>query len=315
MLAARPQYEETILAVPGTALTLPAFHFRGEAGGPRLLLTAGVHSREYIGMEALLRLAADLRQMPLWGEVLILPLMNYNGLIQRSPDIFPEDGLNLNRVFPGSATGSETKRLAYYLQSQVLPQVDYLVDFHSGGYAEALTPHLYFHGAAAPAFCDASERLARWSAVPYRVRSLARNGFYSYGGQMGVPGILIERGGQGLRDTALSEGHYQDALNILRGLQMLRDGLEVTLAQQERFDQGHYLDAPTSGLWYPFKKVGENVTAGEPLGEIRSAFGAVLHRELAACNGVLLYQTATLGIEAGTPLVAYAERASSVVEA
>ena len=34
--------------------------------------------------------------------------------------------------------------------------------------------------------------------------------------------------------------------------------------------------APTSGLWYPKKDLGESVAAGELLGEIKTVFGETL---------------------------------------
>ena len=70
---------------------------------------------------------------------------------------------------------------------------------------------------------------------------------------------------------------------------------------------GHYLNAPASGCWYPKKQPGDRLKTGELLGEIRSIYGETLFRISAEADGVLLYQTASLGIKAGTPMIAYAE--------
>ena len=46
---------------------------------------------------------------------------------------------------------------------------------------------------------------------------------------------------------------------------------------------------------------------GELLGEIRNIFSEPLCRIHAETDGVVLYQTAFLGIEAGAPMIAYGE--------
>lgn len=65
------------------------------------------------------------------------------------------------------------------------------MDLHSGGFCEALTPHIYFQGSAKAAVCNVSKQIARLTSVPYIVRSSAENGFYSWAGQKGVPAVII----------------------------------------------------------------------------------------------------------------------------
>ena len=62
-----------------------------------------------------------------------------------------------------------------------------------------------------------------------------------------------------------------------------------------------------SGCWYPRKKPGDQIQKGELLGEIRNIFSEPLCRIHAETDGVVLYQTASLGIEAGAPMIAYGE--------
>ena len=75
---------------------------------------------------------------------------------------------------------------------------------------------------------------------------------------------------------------------------------------------GRYLQAPVSGCWYPKKQPGDRIEAGELLGEIRDIYARRLHSVFAEAGGVVLYQTASLGIEAGTPMIAYAEPGKGV---
>ena len=180
------------------------------------------------------------------------------------------------------------------------------VDLHSGGFCEALVPHVYYHGAAKPSVCAESFRIAELTSAKFLVRSETKNGFYSHAGQCGVPAIILERGGCGLLHEEEVRQDLADVKNILRGLGFLLD-LPAKVYPHRLAQNGRYLDAPVSGCWYPKKQPGDRLKTGELLGEIRSIYGETLFRISAEADGVLLYQTASLGIKAGTPMIAYAE--------
>ena len=256
-------------------------------------------------MQALIELAQELDPRQVRGTIRLLHCCNYEGFLRRSADVVPQDGKNLNREFPGDPGGTPTQRLAAFLEQEFIERTDYLVDLHSGGFCESLTPHLYFHGTAAPEVRAVSRRMAELTTVPYLVESSAENGFYSWAGQRGVPAILLERGGCGLVEPAAIEGHKRDALRLLRGLGFLEDGEPVFPASHQVITTAFYENAPESGCWYPAKAAGDIIREGEALGEIRNLFGQVLCRVTAKVSGVILYQTASLGIEKGTSLVAY----------
>lgn len=292
--------------VPDTDITIPATLLCGIKTGKSITVSAGVHSREYIGIETLIRLAQELTPEMVRGTILLLHCCNYKGFLSRSSDVMPQDGKNLNRVFPGAADGTPTQKLAAFLESEIIGHTDYLVDLHSGGFCEALTPHVYYHGAAAPNVCAVSRRIAELSGAEYLVRSEEKTGFYSHAGQCGVPAIILERGGCGLLQEEEVQQDLADVKNILRGLGFLQD-LPTKIFPHRLAQNGHYLNAPASGCWYPKKQPGDRLKTGELLGEIRSIYGETLFRISAEADGVLLYQTASLGIKAGTPMIAYAE--------
>ena len=93
--------------VPGTDMAIPATIICGSVPGKTITISAGVHSREYIGIEAVIRLAQELVPEMVQGTVLLLHCCNYAGFISRSSDVVPFDGKNLNRAFPGDGNGSK----------------------------------------------------------------------------------------------------------------------------------------------------------------------------------------------------------------
>lgn len=294
------------VSVPGTKLQYPETVIYGAQEGLRVTVSAGVHCREYVGIQAVIELAGSLDPKDICGELHLVHAFNYDGLICRCSDVFPSDGKNLNRVFPGSSCGTDSERLAAFLEEAIIRRCDCIIDLHSGGGYEYLTPHVYFHGAAAPEVCARSQELAMHVNVPYAVRSTAKNGFYSHAGTCGVPAVLIERGCCGLWSGQEAAQDIADVKNILRYIGVLCDGVSAVCRAPSVFTRGEYIDAPMSGCWYPARKTGDTIRAGDSLGRICDIFGRTLHEEFAKSGGVLLYQTASLGIEKDCPMVAYA---------
>ena len=100
--------------------------------GPVVLLLGGNHGDEYEGQVALSRLAGELEPDRLSGQVIILPMANYPAA-RAGTRTSPLDGGNLNRSFPGSPLGGPTAMIAHFIESELMPRADFLLDIHSGG--------------------------------------------------------------------------------------------------------------------------------------------------------------------------------------
>ena len=92
--------------VPGTRLNYPETVIFGAHDGKCVTVSAGVHCREYVGIQAVIELARTIDPKDIYGELHLVHAFNYDGLICRCSDVFPSDGKNLNRVFPGSTCGN-----------------------------------------------------------------------------------------------------------------------------------------------------------------------------------------------------------------
>ena len=296
-------YKKRFTLCVSKGVSIPATLIKGDTPGGFMAVSAGVHSREYVGIRAGTRMASSLTPGQIKGTVLFLHCVNYEGFIKRTPDTMA-DGLNLNSVFPGERHGSAALKTADFLCRKIIPRCGFILDLHSGGFCEQLVPHAYFQGTSSPEVSRLSKEMALYSSVPYAVRSEAENGFYSYAGQLSVPAIILERGGCGLWSREEVSLDIKDTLNILRGMGFLNDGKAPQKHPVRIFEKGKYINAPVSGCWLPRKNAGDFIYKGEVLGEIQDIYGRVLHTEYAGSPGVVLYQTASLGIEKGSPMIA-----------
>lgn len=188
------------------AVSLPVCVFRGEEAGPVLLITAGVHGDELNGVEALRRMISDGSIEPDAGTVIALPIANVWGFLNSSR--FLPDGRDLNRGFPGSASGSLAVKIARTIMQNILPSADCGIDLHSGG-ASLNYPHIR---------CDTSVpenmELARAFSPPFILNSPLMEGTFRKAAWLTGKNVLVYEGGESRR---LSEFAVSECVNgILR---------------------------------------------------------------------------------------------------
>lgn len=86
--------QQVKLPVPGGA-PLEAWLFCGTHSGKTLVVTAGVHGCEYVGILALQKLVETLDCTTLYGQVILLPLVNSKGFFAGVKQLNPADDRNL----------------------------------------------------------------------------------------------------------------------------------------------------------------------------------------------------------------------------
>lgn len=288
----------------GPELSLEATCIWGARPGKTLVLTAGVHGCEYVGVEALRRLEKQLDPQALTGQVILVPIANPTGFFAGAKRVVPEDGKNLNRAFPGDPSGSLSARLAWVLEQALYPAADFLADLHSGDEDEALTPLVFFPAAGDEDVNRKALEAAKVLTVPYRVRSTSKNGLYSWAVQKGVPALLIERGNRGQWSEEEVQGCLEDAGALLVHLGILPEG-RIRETEQTEICQAVYQEADHQGFWYPLIQAGERICQGQLLGRLEDTRGQLLQEVRAEFDGVVLYYGVALGMRKGALLVAY----------
>lgn len=113
-----------------TMIEIPVIVSRGKNSGPIILLNAGIHGDEVNGVEIVRQIISKGFHKPECGTVVCIPVLNVFGFLNKTRE-FP-DGRDLNRVFPGSKEGSLASRFAYFLMQEIMPNVEYCIDYHTG---------------------------------------------------------------------------------------------------------------------------------------------------------------------------------------
>lgn len=281
---------------------------QGKRPGPAVLITAGIHGAEYVGIEAARRIARELNEQNVLGSVTIVALSNPSAFEARVPAVNPCDGKNLNREFPGNASGTLTQQIAAVI-TEMQRASDFYIDLHGGDLHEKLSPYVYLPGMCDGSVTEKARRACRYVDVPVRVLSQATTGAYNSAAVIGVPSILIERGQGGRWSEAEVALYRKDIASVLEHLGVIEKGA-LGEVNSERRDQREspravYAGSRHDGLWYPRVEPGDEVKAGQCLGILCDFDGNEIDRVEAEMDATVLYLSGTLFVPSGRDLVAY----------
>lgn len=292
----KPRVEQGFVR-PYPDVELPFGIIEGTQDGPCLLVTAGVHGSEFCSIEAALRLL-KLSPKEIRGTLLVLPILNVQGFRKRSIYVVPEDDKNLNRVFPGRADGTVSERLAAWLVGSVFPLADAYLDLHGGDLNEELMPFSIFSRGD-----ERAEAMARAFGLPIVVSSLGKGRTISAAAELGVPAIIAEVSGNGLRND---ESVAMLTAGVHRVMHLLGMRGPVPVPAAASLVTMTVPSSPVQGLWYPCHRLGDQVATGQSIGEVRDVFGNVLSTITSPENGFVLYQMTSLSVNEGEALIGIA---------
>ncbi len=286
-----------------TPTELPLWLINGAEPGPTLVVTGGVHAAEYASIAAALELGQTLQPASLRGRVIVVPVVNMPGFKARSIYIFPFDGKNPNRVFPGDPGGTASEQMADWVFRNIIAQADYFVDLHGGDLIEELVPFTIFFRSGDAEVDAKSQEMAEIFGLPLLVASGSPGSTISAASRAGIPAILTESGAQGIWTREQVADHTRGLERLMRHLEMIPGGAPepkpTTLL--ENFS---WLRSEHEGFWYPQVSAGATVTAGQVLGCLKDWEGNVLQTGISAHDGMVLFIVSSLAIQPNDPLAA-----------
>ncbi|WP_320813945.1 succinylglutamate desuccinylase/aspartoacylase family protein [Flavobacterium sp.] len=267
-----------------TKLKIPIIIERSKIDGPVVLFSAGLHGDEMNGTEIVRQLIRRKINKPKCGTIICIPIINIFGFVNQSRQ-FP-DGRDLNRVFPGSKTGSLASRFAHFLVKEIIPMVDYAVDFHAGGASR-------FNAAQIRIIPNNTElkELAKVFNAPFTLYSKNIQGsFRNASTRLGVKMLLFEGGKSLDLNTEITQEGVEGAKRFLSHLDMLNPKKEANFTYDETLfiEKSNWIRANSSGMFIGLIKVGSFVNKGDVLATISDPFGKTEHNVKAPNDGYLI---------------------------
>ena len=265
-------------------LKIPIIVERSKLDGPTVLFTACLHGDEINGTEIVRQLIIQKINKPKRGTIICIPIINIFGFINKTRE-FP-DGRDLNRVFPGSKTGSLASRFAYYILKDIIPHVDYAIDFHAGGASRFNAPQIRI--------VPENPELKQLSDVfnaPFTLYSKNISGtFRNSCDKLNVKMLLFE-GGKSLDiNTAIADEGINGAKRLLSHLGML-DPKHLLVEQKSKtiyIENSGWIRAKCSGMLHDYGTIGKFVKKGTVLGIITDPYGKFERKIKAPNDGYII---------------------------
>lgn len=265
------------------AVEVPVIIERGKKIGPTVLITAGIHGDEVNGVEIVRQIIAKGINKPKKGTIICIPVINIFGFIHMDRE-FP-DGRDLNRVFPGSKTGSLASRVAHKLVTEIVPYADIILDYHTGGADRFNSPQIRI-ARDEPVL----DKLASTFGVPFVLRSKNLNrSFRNTCYKLGIPMLLYEGGKSFHIDSAVTNTGVNGAKRVLSHLGMLQSRFRVSAPKRKSvfIDESKWVRAKHSGMFKASVIVNSKVKKGDVIGNITDPYGKFNHFVKAGNSGYI----------------------------
>lgn len=309
--SARPgEAASGVIVVPAGAdagAEIPVSVVNGSKPGAILALVAGTHGYEYTSVVALPRVRQRLDPARMSGAVILVHMANppafYERRVYRNAD-----GKNLNRVYPGTADGTQTDRIAFAITREVIDKATHLVDMHCGDGNESLRPYSYWQITGDEKMDAAGKAMAVAYGLDHividreRPKDPAKSQYTANTAVLrGKPAITVESGGLGATDEASVAAQVAGALSVVSHLG-IQDLPSVSVQKPIFIDRSEVLTAPATGIWRWSVEKSQSVAEGTLIGRVHDAFGKDLAEVHAPFAGEVLYVVATPPITKGEPV-------------
>jgi predicted deacylase len=269
-----------------TPVTMSVHVVHGSRPGPTVFVSAAVHGDEVMGVEVARRLLRAPQLDALRGTLLVVPIVNSFGFLNRSR--YLPDRRDLNRSFPGSETGSLASRLAHLFMREIVGRSDFGIDLHSAAIHRTNIPQIRVSPSR-----EETRKLADVFGAPVVITSSVREGSLRQSAHAAGVDVLLYEAGEGLRFDELSaRAGVSGILRVMHALGMVvAKGIPKASGTPVHTSSSKWLRAPVGGLLRTLKATGEAVVPGETLGVISDPFGEVEIEVKSDLSGIIVGRT------------------------
>ena len=266
-----------------TPVSLSVEVIHGRLDGPTLFVSAGIHGDEVIGVEIVRRLLRTAALKSVRGTLIVIPIVNAFGFMSHSR--YLPDRRDLNRCFPGSATGSLAARLAHLFLTEIVSRCDLGIDLHSAAVHRTNLPQIRISPDD-----PATAELAQVFGAPVILQSPLREGSLRGAAKALGRDVLLYEAGEGLRFDEMSvRAGVAGILRVLRFKGMIGGrGIAAAKAASQVCRSSRWLRAPAGGLLRTYRADGDVVSEGDVMAAVADPFGREEREIVAPFDGIVV---------------------------
>jgi len=277
------------------ALSIPVVVIHGAKPGPVLAIVSGLHGTEYASIIAVEGLIERIDPAAVSGTVILVPLVNVNSFEQKITHINPVDGKNMNRMYPGNRSGTQTERASYLITREVVEQCDHLIDLHGGDLDESLRPYSYWTRTGNEKQDAISREMVLAFGLDHIIISTERpkdpaasRYLENTATTRGKPSITVEAGHAGTVEPEDVEALARGCLSVMQYLKML-PGPPGHIENPVWIVNVLTIASERNGIFYPLVRRGTYVAEGMVVGYLTDYVGNKILEARAPAAGVVLF--------------------------
>ncbi len=279
----------------GLTVNIPIQIRRAVEDGPVVFVTAALHGDEINGTGAVRELIQDEALQLTRGSLILVPVLNLLAFDRHSR--YLPDRRDLNRSFPGSATGSLAARMAHTIFDEIVARSDYGIDLHTAAVRRTNYPNIR---------ADMNDEATRRLATAFGCEIILddpgpKKAFRREACMAGCPTIVMEGGEVWKVEPGIAETAVRGVKNVLRELGMLagkvrRPAYQVTAAATKwiRAEHGGFLQFHVSP--------GDIIEKGQALATNTTLLGQENNVLSAPFDAVVIGMTTLPAVSPGEPV-------------
>lgn len=268
---------------------IPVMIATGEQDGEVLWLDGCIHGGEFGGPISIAKFMNSIDLKELKGSIVAVPVVNILAFRELNRNT-PLDGVNINRIFPGSHDGTYTYQLADEYIKLIAANANYFADFHSGGFMDHC---LFYAGFANDHSAVAEIELKMCESIGSEIIWDHFDTMSDFGGiiasqvaKFGIPSVTCECGGGHVLDSDIEK-----YVGAMEGFAKVLGFLPGEPVRQEKYTHIGNCFCPVTHAGGFFKRKcndGDMINKGDVIGEIVNLFGEVVETVICPEDNILV---------------------------
>jgi predicted deacylase len=265
-------------------IQVPVVVARGKKDGPIFGITAALHGNELNGIPVIHQLLRKISLRNLRGTIVCVIVANVPGFLTDRREFI--DGVDLNHIMPGNATGKMSHVYAHNLVDRITSHFDYLVDLHtaSPGRVNSLYVRADLQNpiTARMAYLLQPQIIVNNAPSDYTLRGVAD--------EAGMPAITVEICDPQTFQWDPIRKTLQGMMRILNHVGMIprRTPVKPRKKQMILCERSYWILTERGGLMNVFHKVTDKFGKGDLISQQTNIFGDVIHQYFAPEDGYVI---------------------------
>lgn len=278
----------------GVPWKIPLIVIRGVDKGPTLGITAALHGNELNGISTIFKMVQAVDPTKLKGNLIMVPISNVPGYLLNQR-LF-NDGVDLNRIMPGNATGKSSSLYAHQFINKIVSKFNYLLDLHTASFGRVNS--LYIR---ADLDNEETRTLAYLQNPQIIVQKYDDPGtLRAWANENNIPAITIEIGNPNAFQHSLIDETMEGIINTMTYLGMVEGEVKDLVTDAVICDHSFWIYSKKGGIIDVFPKLADKIKKGDIIAKVYDVYGQVKETIIADKAGVVIGKNIRPNCDAGT---------------